>query len=279
MQPVLVHAHNPGPLTGPGNNTWLLPGRRAALVDTGTGLAPHLNGISQRLAEHGATLTDVLVTHGHADHCSGAAALVERFGALRFRKIPWPDHDRRYPVGWEPLADGDVVQAGDVQLQVVHTPGHAPDHIVFWHEASRAALVGDLVIQGQTVVIPPTHGGRLLDYLDSIRRLIAMAPSRLYPAHGPVIDDPVPLLEQYLAHRQRREEQVIDAMSAGNLAISEIIDRIYPGLHPELRMFAAENVLAHLEKLEAERRVVRTTAEPGDRFAAVAPGAGSGSAR
>src|SRR4029434_6162788 len=117
---------------------------------------------------------------------------------------------------------------------------------------TRAAFVGDLVIQGGSVVIPWSRGGNLEDYLASLERLIALRPHALYPAHGPVIADPLPVLSGQVEHRRMRERQIIDAMRQGHSTMSAIIESIYDGLDPALMAAASENVRAHLEKLKAD---------------------------
>ena len=200
MTPVAVGAYNPGPMTGTGNHTWWIPGRVPTLIDAGTGDPRHLAALEQAAgAAAGPAL--VLITHAHGDHMSGAPVLAARWPGARFAKVPWPERDPRYLVACEPLADGAIVAAGDSELEVLLTPGHSPDHACFWHAESRALFCGDLMIDGRTVVIPASRGGRLADYLRSLERIVALAPVRAFPAHGPVIERPVDLARTYLQHR------------------------------------------------------------------------------
>ena len=252
MNAVPVFACNPGPITGDGNWTWFIPGTVPTLIDAGTGERAHLDGVHEALA--GAALAQVLVTHGHVDHASGAPALRERFGVTRFLKWPWPDRDTKWPVEWQPLTDGDRVRAGDVELAAIHTPGHAPDHLCFWHEASRTVLCGDLAIKGTSVWIPARLGGDLAAYLASLERIAALDPARMLPAHGPVIDDPVPLLRDYVRHRLEREDQIIAALRAGAATPEDVVVRVYRGLKASLVPLAVESVTAHLLKLQQEKR-------------------------
>ena len=254
MNVVTLHASNPGPMTGSGNWTYLVPGPRPLLVDAGVGHASHVEAVVAA-APGGPAV--VVVTHAHADHASGAPALRERAPAARFLKVPWPESDAAWDVPWEVLADGQVLETGDGPLTVVHTPGHAPDHVVLWHEASRTAFTGDLLVRGSTVVIPASRGGVLADYLQSLRRLAALGPRRALPAHGPVIDDPLVLIDSYLAHRRDRERQVLEVLAGGPATTAAIVARLYTDLHPALVAMAEESVLAHLVLLEGDARAAR----------------------
>jgi glyoxylase-like metal-dependent hydrolase (beta-lactamase superfamily II) len=255
MNPIAIHAHNPGPYTGEGNWTWLLRGRVPTLIDAGSGEAAHLEAVAQAL--DGETLTQVLVTHAHGDHASGAPALAARFPHAVFRKMPWAGRDQKWPVNWQPLGDGDRIVAGDETLVAVHTPGHAPDHLAFWHEPTRTLFGGDLAVKGTTIFIPSNHQGDLSDYLASLDRVLALAPARLLPAHGPIIDDPEPLLRTYIDHRREREEQIVAALSECELTPDQLVARLYRGLKDPLIPLARESVVAHLVKLEREGRAGR----------------------
>lgn len=249
-----LHAANPGPMTGNGNWTYFFPGRHPVLIDAGTGQLAHIEAIAASRADGPA---HVVVSHAHGDHISGVNALATRWPETRFSKYPWPERDRTHAVQWQPLSDGDVIPAGDSELQVVHTPGHAPDHLAFWHEASRTLLSADLVAPGTTVVILPSSGGSLAQYLHSLKRVLALAPARLLPAHGQAIEDPAAIIRRYIEHRRQRERQVLAALEAGVRTVDAIVDRIYFGLSDALVPMARESVLAHLIKLADEGLAAR----------------------
>lgn len=255
MNPVPVHACNPGPMTGEGNWTWFVPGAVPTLIDAGTGEAGHLDAVVAALS--GARLAQVIVTHAHGDHASGALHLAARFDGVRFLKMPWPERDSRWPVAWEPLEDAQTIAAGDGTLQVLHTPGHAPDHLCLWHADSRVLYSSDLAIKGTTVYIPTTMGGDLAEYLESIRSVLALQPARMLPAHGPVIEDPDRLLRSYLEHRQQREDQILAGFVDGVCTVEALVPLVYRGLKEPLVKAARETILAHLIKLEREGRVGR----------------------
>ncbi len=253
MNTTLVFGDNPGPYTGAGNNTYFISGKIPTLVDAATGQPSHLDGLAGALGA--ASLTQVLVTHAHPDHADGCDPIAARWPTAVFRKMPWLERDTRHSVDFQPIADGDPIPAGDGTLRTVHTPGHAPDHLCFFDEAGGTLFCGDLVVLGSSVVIPSSRGGSLTQYLASLRRVRDLAPARMLPAHGSVIDAPGSVIDAYLEHRQRREDQIIDVMRAGARHSDVIVERLYQGVRAELRLLAKESVLSHLIKLRDEGRV------------------------
>ena len=255
MKITLIPGFNPGPYTGAGNNTYLLSGRQPTLIDAATGEPRHLAAVDEALG--GSPLSRVLVTHAHPDHASGAADVAARWPGAEFLKMPWPARDGEYRVDWRPLADGDMVNAGARALRVLHTPGHAPDHVCLFEEADGTLFCGDLLIQGGTVVVPGSYGGSLTQYLASLSRIRELRPARILPAHGPEIDDVVALIDQYVAHRRRRDDEILSALRQGCTTQAAIVNVVYPDLAAELQGAAGESVLAHLVKLEGEGAVRR----------------------
>lgn len=248
MNIIPLHAANPGVFTGAGNWTYLIPGPAPVLVDAGVGREEHLQALAEAVADGPAR---VLVSHAHPDHASGAPALASRWPAAIFSKMPWPGQDDA-TIAWQTIADGNVIDTGEGPLQVVHTPGHAPDHLVLWHADSRTLFGADLLQLGNTVAIPAENGGDLAAYLKSLKRVQALVPARVLPAHGPAIEDPLALIDMYLKHRHQREVQIIGALEARLDTVDAIAGRIYTGLGPELGPLARQSVLAHLIKLEQE---------------------------
>jgi glyoxylase-like metal-dependent hydrolase (beta-lactamase superfamily II) len=151
------------------------------------------------------------------------------------------------------LVDGEVIAAGDSNLTVVHTPGHSPDHVCLLDGTDL--YCGDLVRAGGTIVIPARRGGDLTQYLASLRRVREIAPLRLWPGHGPVIDDPVKAIDDYIRHRAMREAQIVRALGEGHDTAEKISAVMYAGLPQVLERAAVESVLAHLIKLEVDGRV------------------------
>jgi len=236
----LIPAGNPGAFTGPtGNNTWLIDGAEPLLVDAGVGAAAHIAAVASALG--GRALARVFVTHAHPDHASGVPALRAR----------WPGIE--VVAGARP--SGQTIRAGDGSLEIVATPGHAPDHACLWDARERALFAGDLLVAGGTIMIAASDGGSLRAYLTSLAQVRALGPARVYPGHGPVIDEPVALIDQYIAHRQAREAQVLSAIEGGAADPDEIVRLVYPDLNPALAGAARETVLAHLQKLVEDGRM------------------------
>jgi glyoxylase-like metal-dependent hydrolase (beta-lactamase superfamily II) len=203
----------------------------------------------------------VVVTHAHSDHISGVPSIAARWPATSFSKYSWPERDGKYDGPWSSLTDGQMIAAGDEELEVIHTPGHAPDHIALWHASTRTLFSGDLVVQGTTVVIPATMGGSLTAYMRSLERVLTLDPARLLPAHGAAIENPQPLIQQYIEHRRDRERQIRAGLDSGLRTVDQLVGEIYAGLTAALVPMARESVLAHLRKLEDEGIVRRNGEE------------------
>jgi glyoxylase-like metal-dependent hydrolase (beta-lactamase superfamily II) len=246
--PVLVHAHNPGSLTGSGNNTWLVDGAEPTLVDAGVGSPRHIAAVTRALGAR--SLVRVLVTHGHSDHASGVPALRTTWPSVEACKIPLHGES-----GWRALCDGDAIRAGDRVLTVLHTPGHALDHACFWDAERRHLYTGDMLILGTSVMIPFGRGGSLRQYLQSLERLAALRPERIFPGHGDVIEHPLEVLDEYVKHRQLRERQILECLADGVTEVDAIVRRLHPGLAVGLHSAARSTVEAHLQKLREEGRL------------------------
>jgi glyoxylase-like metal-dependent hydrolase (beta-lactamase superfamily II) len=258
MRFATVAVESSNPLTLGRTSSYILQGKTTMLVDAVSDEPDYLARVQEALGE-GRALDRLVVTHAHRDHVAGARAVVERWPAVMPSKIPWVGEDESTGVSWEALRDKAFVEAGDGQLWVLHTPGHAPDHLCLFDVRSGQLWSGDLLINGSTVVIAASRGGSLRQYLDSLRRLLDLQPRRILPAHGDAIEHPVSLIRAYLSHRGLREKQILAALAAEPSTIPQLVERVYASeaLAPSLLAAAAENVLAHLLMLEEDGRVAR----------------------
>ena len=206
-------APNAGPMTLDGTNTWLVAqagGSDALVIDPGPDDDSHLNAIVREVHARDLVVASIVLTHGHADHSEGAAALAEKLGC-GVRAI-----DARHRLGSNALVAGDVLAIDGVECHVVSTPGHTSDSIslVLRSASGSALLTGDTVLgRGTTVVAHPD--GRLGDYLDSLqvlrRAALEVSAAWVLPGHGPALTDPCDVIDYYLAHRSSRLDQVAQA--------------------------------------------------------------------
>ncbi len=254
---VTVLGHNPSAFTGPGTNTYLIgSGDRPILLDTGQGVPIWADMLVVALKDvcNASGLDRIVLTHAHVDHIGGVSQVRERFGRVEVLKMPWPGHDAPAGKPMSSLGDGSVVKGQGVTLRAIHTPGHAPDHLCYYLEEERALFTGDVVLGAGTTVIPDDTGD-LGEYMNSLRRLLELELDTIYPAHGPVIRNPREKIREYIAHRELRERQVLDALSDGPLEVMAIVKRIYVDVPEYLHPAAASSVRSHLKKLGKEGRV------------------------
>lgn len=246
-----ITQNNPGPFTGPGTNTHLVGTSSLFILDPGeTGDDGHFERV---VAEVGpATVAGVIPSHGHPDHWPLAPRLAAHFNSpvMFWGSHPGFKTDRT-------IADGEILEAGDATLEVLHTPGHTPDHVCLLLAAERALFPGDHVMGWATSVIAPPEGDLSL-YLRSLERLMALPDlDVLYPAHGTAITVPYARMRELRAHRDMRTHQAIEALGHGESPIMPLVARIYADVDPRLHPAAAQSLLAHLLALETAGTIER----------------------
>jgi glyoxylase-like metal-dependent hydrolase (beta-lactamase superfamily II) len=241
-----IIAPNPGLMTGPGTNTYLVGIDEVAVIDPGPDVPAHIEAI---VGSAGADrIRWILLTHTHPDHAPGAPRLQRATGAeiLGFAK-----RDTAMPAD-RALRDGEAIDGTEFVLRAVHTPGHVPNHLCFLLEQERMLFTGDTVLEGTTSVISPRSGGDMAQYLASLHRLQRLRVARIAPGHGDVIDDPKAVLDEYVRHRRKREKQILTLVRAEPIRIPAIVARLYPDIDEGLRKMAGFQVYAHLRKLRTE---------------------------
>ncbi len=259
MPPILrVLAPNPGLRELEGTNTWVVGRWPAVVIDPAVDDATHL----AQVLEAAGRVAAILLTHDHPDHAPGASTLAAMTGARV--------HGARETGANERLRDGQSLHLPGIALTVVATPGHAPDHVAFFLPRDGALFTGDAVLGRGTSVIDPPEGD-LVRYLRSLQRMRELRPRTIYPGHGPVVLDAMAKLDEYLAHREERERQVLAGLVEGARTPEELVPGIYGEYPAELHPLAARSVLAHLLKLESEGRVERSRRDGETAFALSEP--------
>jgi glyoxylase-like metal-dependent hydrolase (beta-lactamase superfamily II) len=237
-----VLANNPGPFTGPGTNTWLVEdGGETVVIDPGPVDRAHMDRVLEKI--EGLRPTGVLVTHTHPDHAPMANPLSREISAPAFGYAPGPEFDPDIV-----LIEGSSLVVGTSRIDVIHTPGHADDHLCF--RIADVLFTGDHIMGGSSVMVEDMGS-----YMTSLEKLRATGLTRLHPGHGDDMEDPDAVIDWYLAHRRQRHEEILDAIRSGASSTDEIVEMVYRDVDRALHPLAARSVQAHLRLLSKEGRI------------------------
>ncbi|MBM3344077.1 MAG: MBL fold metallo-hydrolase [Betaproteobacteria bacterium] len=254
-----ITAPNPGMMTGPGTNSYLIGdangGGDLALIDPGPEIDPHI----QLLIDNaGGRLRWILCTHTHQDHSPASRGVKAATRASIHGHGQVPD-DGRQDTLFQPdraLANDDIVDCGNFKLRAIHTPGHASNHLCYLLEGSGLLFTGDHVMQGSTVVISPPDGD-MHAYFASLDKLADYDVKAFAPGHGHVIHTPREEVQKLIAHRLKREQLVVDALKQAKAAtLDELVPVVYSDVSPKLHVPARGSLHAHLLKLQKDGRAV-----------------------
>ena len=250
LSPVVevVLAPNPGLMTGPGTNTYIVGSGPVCVIDPAVSDDSYLATV-----EGVGAIAMIAVTHRHPDHVGGAAELARRCGApvRAFGSDPAGDT----PV--EPLRGGEALAVPGATLRWIHAPGHASDHVCFLLEGAASLFSGDNILGEGTAVISPPDGD-MGAYLATLERLRELDLDRIYPGHFRALDGGSWVIDRLLEHRALRAEAILDLLKARPLRPEEIVSVVYRDVSSELHFLAGRTVVAHLELLERQERVART---------------------
>lgn len=253
-------APNAGSLTYRGTNTYIVGRGQVAVIDPGPDDPRHLEALLASLDACGERVTHIFVTHTHLDHCAGLPALRRATGALTlgFGSVGLRKTAKLGPGGKSfadagfapdvPLRDGDRVCGMGWEIEALHTPGHAPDHLCLSLADARVLFSGDHVMGWNTTVVAPPEG-RMSEYVQSLERLLQFDHEVYLPGHGGRINEPHRLVKAFIVHRRWRESEIVDCLRQGMDDIPRITAVSYKGLPEELTKAAQLAVLAHLEHL------------------------------
>lgn len=252
-----VVAPNSGMMTGPGTNTYLIGNEEIAVVDPGPTTPEHIDAIIA--AANGKKISRIFVTHTHSDHSPGAQPLAEATGA---EIIGWSApqgfaQDKSFSPGYSPK-HGELFVSEEFTVEIIHTPGHASNHLCFLLREEQLLFTGDHIMEGSTVVIMPPDGD-MADYLDSLTMLKSYPIAQFAPGHGNLVDEPFALVDATVAHRLKREAKIVAAMEkAAQATVKELVKIAYDDTPEYLHKLAEHSLLAHLLKLEKENRAERS---------------------
>jgi glyoxylase-like metal-dependent hydrolase (beta-lactamase superfamily II) len=248
-----IVAPNPGLMTGPGTNTYLLGVREVAVLDPGPDNANHLQSI---LAAAGQSIRWVVVTHTHPDHSPLARGLARATGARLIGLAP--PADGRQDESFRPdelPRDGQTMTLGDISLVAIHTPGHASNCVCYLLPAERMLFTGDHVLGGVSPVILPPDG-EMAAYINSLDKLGAYDFDRIAPGHGDVMTRGKRVIEMLRAHRMAREDKVLRCLADGAASIDRLTPAVYDDVPVDRHQWAKLTLEAHLIKLVSEGRVI-----------------------
>ncbi|MGD8862790.1 MAG: MBL fold metallo-hydrolase [Myxococcales bacterium] len=265
-----IVARNPSAFTYHGTGTYVVGHGKVAVIDAGPDQPGHVEALLSAL--EGEEITHQLVTHTHIDHSPATRHVRERTGARTYGF--GPHGEGRYERGAkveagadqefhpdEVVGHGDVISGDGWSIECVHTPGHCSNHLCFALREERALFTGDHVMAWSTSIISPPDGD-MADYMASLRLLLDRDDALYYPTHGVPIDDPIPFVRAFIAHREAREAQVLACLQQGVERIPEMVKRMYADIPAFMHGAAARSVLAHMLHM-LERDMITCEGEPG----------------
>lgn len=258
-----VIAENPGPFTYTGTGVYIIGRGEVAVIDPGPLLASHREALDKAL--EGERVTHVLVTHHHLDHSPMARPLADAHGAKIYGygvQITEPDggevrmeagDDVGFRVDVE-IRDGERISGPGWTIEAIHTPGHTSNHMCYALLEENTLFSGDHVMAWSTSVISPPDGS-MRDYLHSLKKIRERGFDRLWPTHGPAIEEPASFIDAYIGHRRDREAQILACLKTGHTRIKQMVPVMYADIDKRLHPAACHSVLAHMIHMVEDGRV------------------------
>ena len=247
-----VTAPNGSMFTGPGTNSYLIGVNDMTLVDPGPKIDKHLSHLLQLGANK---IKRILVTHTHPDHSPGAKVLADKLGVPLMGRLVAKD-DSRQDKTFKPdrvLHHGDIITTEEYSIEVLHTPGHASNHLCYLIKEEETLLTGDHIMNGSTVVIAHPDGS-MKEYLDSLALLKNYQFTRIGPGHGDFLGDPFEVVDWIIAHRLKREQKVVEKlMLLASCSSDELVKEVYDDVDSKLHPIALWSLEAHLVKLQDDQ--------------------------
>lgn len=247
-----ITAPNGGIFTGGGTNTYIIGINDITIIDPGPIEESHAKNI---LDTYGDRIKRILVTHTHMDHSPLATPLSKELD-VPLMGMTILDNMNYQDESFKPsshLQDGDLIETGEYTIEVVHTPGHASNHLCYLIKDNNCLITGDHIMQGSTVVIAPPDGN-MRDYLLSLEKLKNYKIDFLAPGHGEYIDKPFEAVDWIVNHRLEREAKVLKKLQkVGKISLSDLVLEVYDDVDSRLHKIALASLEAHLFKLQEEK--------------------------
>ena len=258
-----VIANNPGPFTYTGTGVYIIGKTNVAVIDPGPNLPEHRAALDKAL--DGRNVTHILMTHHHIDHSPLAIPLARDHGCQVYgygvQIHPPEGGEVRLEAGddlsFKPDVEircGKVIKGDGWTIDAIHTPGHTSNHMCYALRDENTLFSGDHIMGWSTSVVSPPDG-HMGDYLDSLERIKARHFDRIWPTHGPCIDNVDEFVQAYIDHRLTREAQITEALKSGMSDIMEIVKKLYTDVDKRLYPAAAHSVLSHLIHMRETGRV------------------------
>ena len=247
-----ITAGNGSVFTGPGTNTYLVGKEEVTVIDPGPAMQEHIDVITAAAPN----IKQILVTHTHPDHSPGVRLLKEKLDVPAYGMLTNSSKNQDQTFNPERiLDDGEVFQEEEFTIEIVHTPGHASNHLCFILKEEKLIFTGDHIMNGSTVVIGPPDGN-MKQYIQSLEKLKEYDIEKIAPGHGELLENPHEVADWIINHRLEREKKVFQALQEATKGTPDtLVEKVYDDVDSSLFPIAKASLLAHLIKLEEDQLI------------------------
>ena len=247
-----ITAGNGSVFTGPGTNTYLVGKEEVTVIDPGPAMQEHIDVITAAAPN----IKQILVTHTHPDHSPGVRLLKEKLDVPAYGMLTNSSKNQDQTFNPERILDhGEVFQEEEFTIEVVHTPGHASNHLCFILKEEKLIFTGDHIMNGSTVVIGPPDGN-MNQYIQSLEKLKEYDIEKIAPGHGELLENPHEVADWIINHRLEREKKVFQALQEATKGTPDsLVEKVYDDVDSSLFPIAKASLLAHLIKLEEDQLI------------------------
>ena len=247
-----ITAGNGSVFTGPGTNTYLVGKEEVTVIDPGPAMQEHIDVITAAAPN----IKQILVTHTHPDHSPGVRLLKENLDIPAYGMLTNSSKNQDQTFNPERiLDDGEAFQEEEFTIEVVHTPGHASNHLCFILKEEKLIFTGDHIMNGSTVVIGPPDGN-MKQYIQSLEKLKDYDIEKIAPGHGELLENPHEVADWIINHRLEREKKVFHALQEATKGTPDsLVEKVYDDVDSSLFPIAKASLLAHLIKLEEDQLI------------------------